>query len=188
MSFFNTATSTTAATPDKDIEVADPPPDSISSLGFSPQADYLAVGSWDNNVRVSLDLMIVGYLKRFSPGAHLRSWREWADPRKSYVLASGTGSERMLEQGTSLRTLSVDPPAHKDLQEGTRVISAGADNAGRMYDVQTGQTTQIAKHDAPIRVCKYVDTPSGGIVVTGSWDKTIKVRDDHAIQHQRTLT
>jgi len=57
-----------------------------------------------------------------------------------------------------------------------------------MYDVQTGQATQIAKHDGPIRVCKYVDTPSGGIVVTGSWDKTIKVRDDHAIQYQHTLT
>jgi WD40 repeat protein len=54
MSFFNTATSTTAALSDKDIEVADPPPDSISSLTFSPQADYLAVGSWDNNVRVIL--------------------------------------------------------------------------------------------------------------------------------------
>lgn len=52
MSFFGATTSTTAATPDKDIEVADPPPDSISSLAFSPQADYLAVGSWDNNVRV----------------------------------------------------------------------------------------------------------------------------------------
>ena len=56
MSFFGTATSTTAATSDKDIEVADPPPDSISSLAFSPQADYLAVGSWDNNVRVFLVL------------------------------------------------------------------------------------------------------------------------------------
>ena len=50
MSFFGAATSTTAAVPDKDVEVADPPPDSISSLSFSPQADYLAVGSWDNNV------------------------------------------------------------------------------------------------------------------------------------------
>lgn len=57
-----------------------------------------------------------------------------------------------------------------------------------MYDVQTGQATQIAKHDAPIRVCKYVDTPSGGIVVTGSWDKTIKVRDDRVIRYQPALT
>ena len=54
MSFFGTSTSNTlAATPaaDKDIEVADPPTDSISSVAFSPTADYLAVGSWDNNVR-----------------------------------------------------------------------------------------------------------------------------------------
>lgn len=56
MSFFNSSTSTgagtstTTATPDKDLEVAEPPTDSISSLAFSPQAEYLAVGSWDNNV------------------------------------------------------------------------------------------------------------------------------------------
>lgn len=61
MSFFgNTASSTvgaagnTSATAEKDIEVVDPPSDSISSLSFSTQADYLAVGSWDNSVRVSL--------------------------------------------------------------------------------------------------------------------------------------
>ena len=52
MSFFGTSTSTTPANTaaDKDVEVADPPGDSISSLAFSPAADYLAVGSWDNNV------------------------------------------------------------------------------------------------------------------------------------------
>jgi mRNA export factor len=58
MSFFSTPTSTTvgstgntSATAEKDIEVAEPPTDSISSLSFSSQADYLAVGSWDNSVR-----------------------------------------------------------------------------------------------------------------------------------------
>jgi len=53
MSFFNTTTTPTVATTapaDKDIEVTDPPGDSISSLAFSSAADYLAVGSWDNNV------------------------------------------------------------------------------------------------------------------------------------------
>ena len=60
MSFFGSATSTTAAISDKDIEVADPPPDSVSSLAFSPQADYLAVGSWDNNVRGLMVLAIQG--------------------------------------------------------------------------------------------------------------------------------
>jgi WD40 repeat protein len=52
MSFFNTSSTTSSLmSADKDVEVSDPPSDSISSLAFSPQADYLAVGSWDNNVR-----------------------------------------------------------------------------------------------------------------------------------------
>ena len=58
MSFFTQTQSTAAPTPDKDIEVADPPPDSVSSLSFSPQAEYLAVGSWDNNVRDPVALPI----------------------------------------------------------------------------------------------------------------------------------
>ena len=55
MSFFGSSSTAATATPaatEKDIEVADPPSDSISSMAFSPQADYLAVASWDNNVRV----------------------------------------------------------------------------------------------------------------------------------------
>jgi len=141
MSFFGTATSTTAPPPDKDVEVADPPPDSVSSLAFSPQADYLAVGSWDNNVRI------------YEVGA-----------------SGQTQGKAMFSHQGPVLSLCWN-------KEGTRVISAGADSAGRMYDVQTGQTTQIAKHDAPIRVIKYVETPSGGIVVTGSWDKTVKYWD-----------
>lgn len=43
--------STSAA--DKDVEVHQPPGDSISCAEFSSQADYLAVGSWDNSVCVS---------------------------------------------------------------------------------------------------------------------------------------
>lgn len=78
MSFFNTSSSSTPAATaavEKDVEVADPPGDSISSLAFSPIQDYLAVGSWDNNVRVyrrclgewvterALDLRRSGYMK-----------------------------------------------------------------------------------------------------------------------------
>jgi WD40 repeat protein len=46
-----------------------------------------------------------------------------------------------------------------------------------MYDLTTGQTTQVAQHDAPIKSVGWVDAPQGGILVTGSWDKTIKVRN-----------
>lgn len=59
-------------------------------------------------------------------------------------------------------------------KDGTKVISGGADKAARMFDVQTGQTTQVAAHDAPIKSVKWIDAQNG-ILATGSWDKTLKV-------------
>lgn len=71
MSFFGAAApsvaSTTSTGGDKDIEMADPPTDSISSLSFSSQADYLAVGSWDNSV------IFTSFLHRFDVSLHARS-------------------------------------------------------------------------------------------------------------------
>lgn len=60
------------------------------------------------------------------------------------------------------------------LKDGSKVLSGGADKAGRMFDVQSGQSSQIAAHDAPIKSVKWIDA-QGGILATGSWDKTIKV-------------
>ena len=57
MSFFGSTTSTSAtlggtnANEPKDVEVSDPPNDSISSVSFSSAGEYLAVGSWNNEVR-----------------------------------------------------------------------------------------------------------------------------------------
>lgn len=39
-----------AQNPMKDVEVTQPPGDSISKLAFSPNANYLVAASWDNNV------------------------------------------------------------------------------------------------------------------------------------------
>lgn len=55
MAFFGqaaAAATTTTSSADKDIEVSDPPADSVSCLSFSnaTAGDYLAVGAWDNNV------------------------------------------------------------------------------------------------------------------------------------------
>jgi len=145
MSFFGSATNASAVVPsapqDKDIEIADPPPDSISSLAFSPQADYLAVGSWDNNVRI------------YEVGANGQT----------------QGKAMASHQGPVLSVCW-----NKD---GTRLISGGADNAARMFEVQTGQMTQVSQHDAPVRVVKWIETPQGGILATGSWDKTLKYWD-----------
>lgn len=55
-----------------------------------------------------------------------------------------------------------------------------------MMDLGSGQTTatQIAAHDQPIRSIRFVDVPgsNGPVLVTGSWDKTIKYWDLRAPQ------
>jgi len=48
----SSAASTAQGDLSKDIAVSDPPGDSISDIRFSPVAEYLAVASWDNKVRI----------------------------------------------------------------------------------------------------------------------------------------
>jgi len=127
---------------DKDIELADPPTDSISALSFSPAANFLAVGSWANDVRI--------YEINPSDG-------------KSQGKAAYNHEGAVLSVCWS--------------KDGTKVISGGTDNAGRMLDVQTGQSSQVAQHDAPVRCVRWTDTPQGGILITGGWDKMLKYWD-----------
>ncbi|OAX43137.1 WD40 repeat-like protein [Rhizopogon vinicolor AM-OR11-026] len=143
MSFFGTGTTSTtpAAAAEKDIEVPDAPTDSISSLSFSPAADYLAVGSWDNNVRL-------------------------------YEVGAGGQTQGKAMYSHQGPVLSVCWN-----KEGNKVISGGADNAARMFDITNGQSQQVAQHDAPVKVVKWIETPQGGILATGSWDKTVKYWD-----------
>lgn len=63
MSFFNATTTpaNTSTAAEKDVEVSDPPTDSISALSFSSQADYLAVGSWDNSVCRKEPFNVISY-------------------------------------------------------------------------------------------------------------------------------
>lgn len=77
---------------------------------------------------------------------------------------------------SKVRCLSVSIPLWLTLfyQDGTKVLSGGADNAARMFDLNTGQTAQVAQHDAPIKAVRWIETPQGGILATGSWDKTLK--------------
>lgn len=61
------------------------------------------------------------------------------------------------------------------------MVGAGADKAARMIDLAAGQTTaqQVAAHDQPIRCARFVDVPGQAtpVLVTGSWDKTVKYWD-----------
>lgn len=49
--FGSTAVSNSSHNPNKSVEVVNPPGDSVSSLCFSPKANFLVATSWDNQVR-----------------------------------------------------------------------------------------------------------------------------------------
>ncbi len=62
-------------------------------------------------------------------------------------------------------------------KDGSKLASVGADKVIRLFDVASGQQTQIPAHDAPIKCVRFVDG-AGGLpycLATGSWDKTVKV-------------
>ncbi|KAH8827812.1 Poly(A)+ RNA export protein [Flagelloscypha sp. PMI_526] len=59
--------------------------------------------------------------------------------------------------------------------DGSKVYSASADNTARVFDIQTGQDIQIAQHDAPVRSVRF--QADHGFLLTGSWDKTVKIWD-----------
>lgn len=66
-------------------------------------------------------------------------------------------------------------------KDGTKVVGAGADKAARMLDLGAGQTTaqQVAAHEQPIRCVRFFEAPQSNapMLVTGSWDKTVKYWD-----------
>ncbi|PWN50013.1 WD40 repeat-like protein [Violaceomyces palustris] len=59
-------------------------------------------------------------------------------------------------------------------QDGAKVISGGADKVARCFDMNTNQSAVVAQHNEPIRCVRWCRA-LGGVLVTGSWDKTVKI-------------
>ena len=112
MSFFQTPQTNSIATTsmNTDVEIADPPTDSISSMAFSPQADYLSVASWDNSVRSYRNIFSFGRFILFYilTGSHLRDFCRRTIARKGVVPTPGTCVKRLLEQGRSVAPYILD--------------------------------------------------------------------------------
>ena len=64
---------------------------------------------------------------------------------------------------------------------GDKLFSVGVDKAVRMFEMMILQTAQpvtsrqVGVHDDAVRCVKWIDTPTGGILASGSWDKTVRV-------------
>lgn len=137
----------------QDKPLTSQPEDSVSCLAFSPQADFLSVGSWDKKVRIY------------------------------EVSAQGDSQGRALYEHQAPVLCSVWT------QDGTKVMSGGCDNALRAFDVQSQQAVQIGQHDGPVSCLASVQVNNGtqNLIVSGSWDKTLKYWDIRQSQPVSTL-
>lgn len=52
---------------------------------------------------------------------------------------------------------------------------ASCDKMVKCWDLASNQTMQVAAHDAPIKTCHWVKGSNYTCLMTGSWDKTLKV-------------
>lgn len=57
-------------------------------------------------------------------------------------------------------------------KDGQKIVSGGCDNKVKMKILQTQQEQQIGQHDAPVKEAFFCDEMN--MVITGSWDKTIR--------------
>lgn len=62
-------------------------------------------------------------------------------------------------------------------KDGGKLFSAGADKTVRAFDMTTQQNAQVAAHNEPVSAIRWVDAPTGGVLATASWDKTLKYWD-----------
>jgi len=59
--------------------------------------------------------------------------------------------------------------------EGTKVFSSSCDKTVKLWNFGSNQTVQVAAHDKPIKQVHWI--PSMNVLLTGSWDKTLKYWD-----------
>lgn len=121
----------------------------------------------------------------FSPTLDLLAAASWDKKVRIYEIDSNTGNN----QGRAL--YEHDGPVFSNVFsiDGTRVASGGADKQVKLFDIASQQAQQIGIHDAPVKAVRYVECgpTNTQVVVSASWDKTLKYWDMRSPQAISTI-
>lgn len=108
----------------------------------------------------------------WSPTANYLAASSWDNSVRIYEVSSTDGSG----QGRALYNHEGPALSCCWWADGSKVISGGADNAVRAYDLATGQMTQVGQHDQPVSGVALVNVGQP-MVASISWDRTLKYWD-----------
>lgn len=111
----------------------------------------------------------------FSPTHDILAVASWDKKVRLYDIDPASGNN----QGRALFEHDGPVFSARWSSDGTRVCLGGADNQVKLFDLQSQQTQQIGVHDAPVRCVRGVQCgpTNTEVVVSGSWDKTLKYWD-----------
>ncbi len=154
---------------------------SISSLAFSPNGKYLAIGGmekvvwlWDMQSRRggTLAKTLLGHVGPVLKGSF--------SPDGKLLASCGSGNQIFLwngETGALLRIIKGEAPTYRAVTfspDGKILIGGGSDKAIRLWKVESGdEVDNFKEHDAEISSLSF--SPDGIHLASGSYDKTVKV-------------
>ncbi|OBZ84758.1 Poly(A)+ RNA export protein [Choanephora cucurbitarum] len=160
-----------------DFEVASPPTDSISDLAFSPQADILAVSSWDNAVRL-YEVQPTGNTMPKASYNHEGPVLcvDWAKDGSSVVSGGTDKAVRLydLATGQTRQVGAHDEPvkAAKFLDGQANILATGSwDKTIKYWDLRSPQpvgTAQLGER------CYSMDT-RGDLLVAATADRNVLI-------------
>ncbi|KAI3640486.1 hypothetical protein MIR68_001364 [Amoeboaphelidium protococcarum] len=160
----------TAVNTQNDIEVVSPPGDGISSISFSPVAEYMCVTSWDNTAR----------FWEISPNGQTNPKLQITHEAPLLCSAFSSDGSKVFVGGASPQQAQTGAVGGFGLQQPAAQASSGFNSGGgKLVDLATGQSIPFAtQHTAPIKSCAFATVSNmQNVLITGSWDKTVKFFD-----------
>ncbi|KAI1310967.1 WD40-repeat-containing domain protein [Xylaria venustula] len=107
----------------------------------------------------------------------------WSRVANHLAVASWDGRVRIYDAASKrgVAALTAEAPVFSCdwCKDGSLIVAGGADKKIHVMDVATGQQKVIGSHKAPVRGVRFANVPgaNGPVVVSGSWDKTVKIWD-----------
>ena len=178
--------------PNRDYEIVSPPDDGVSSLSWSPSANYLAAGSWDGGVRV-WEVNDAGQSNPVSEQKHEGPVLDvaWSDDG-SQVFSGGCDNAVYgwdLGSGTFQQVAGHDAPVRAVQWCGAlnALATASWDGTLRFWDLRTPEP--ICTHQLPGKV-RAMDAVHPTLVVACELDsdKPIVIFDLRTPQQEYTRT